>query len=83
MKQQLVQLNSVIEALTEITNDLTVPKNIREKIQTAINALTAETDSSVKKDKAIQQLDEVAEDTNLQAYTRTQVWSIVSMLERL
>lgn len=81
--KQTVEINTIVEALTELANDITVPKNIKEKLQIAINALNDKVELSVKKDKAVQQLDEIADDTNLQPYTRTQIWNIVSMLEKL
>jgi transcriptional regulator NrdR family protein len=33
--------------------------------------------------KHLHELDEIADDTNLQAYTRTQIWNVVSILETL
>ncbi len=40
-------------------------------------------DILLKKDKAIHLLDEVSEDPNIQPFVRTQIWSLVSMLESL
>ena len=34
-----------------------------------------------KINKALHELEEVAEDTNMQPYTRTQIWNVVSLLE--
>ncbi|MBU0461926.1 MAG: UPF0147 family protein, partial [Nanoarchaeota archaeon] len=36
---------------------------------------------SIRINKALSELDEISDDTNLQAYTRTQIWNIASMLE--
>lgn len=84
MKQQAVQINSILNALDELMNDATVPKNVKEKIEVATKALKEkDCDISVKKDKAIQELDEISDETNLQPYTRTQVWNILSMLEKI
>jgi uncharacterized protein (UPF0147 family) len=74
---------AVIDALHEVANDNTIPKNIREKINNILSSLNQEDELSLKIDRALHELEEISEDSNLQAYTRTQVWNIVSMLESL
>lgn len=72
----------VMELLGQIENDVTVPKNIRTRIRNAINILGEKgKTSAVKSDKAIEELDFISDDSNLPAYTRTQIWHIVSLLE--
>ena len=75
------QLKQIIESLTEMSEDSTVPRNVRSKITDAIQALNEDTDLSLKVDKALQHLDDISNDTNIQPYTRTQIWNIVSLLE--
>jgi len=74
---------AVIDALREVASDNTIPKNIREKINNILTSLNQEDELSLKIDRALHELEEISEDSNLQAYTRTQVWNIVSMLESL
>lgn len=74
---------AVIDALLEVANDSTIPKNVREKINNIINNLKHQDELSLKIDRALHELEEISEDSNLQAYTRTQVWNIASMLESL
>ncbi|MBI3051285.1 UPF0147 family protein [Candidatus Woesearchaeota archaeon] len=76
-------VNEIITALSELEQDNTVPRNIKDRVQRTITALNGNGEMSMKIDKALQELDEVADDINLQAYTRTQIWNIVSMLEKL
>ena len=38
---------------------------------------------SIKISKALNDLDEIADDVNLQPYTRTQIWNVVSILEKI
>ncbi|MFH1181555.1 MAG: UPF0147 family protein [Candidatus Woesearchaeota archaeon] len=75
------KIEQAIEALRELINDATVPRNIKEKLQQALSALN-ETNSSINVDKAMQQLEEVADDPNLQSYIRTQIWGVASLLEK-
>ena len=75
--------NAVIDALLEVANDNTIPKNVREKINNIIQSLKQDDELSMKIDRALHDLEAISEDSNLQSYTRTQVWNIVSMLETM
>ena len=76
------RVEDIITALSELHEDQSVPRNIKEKIQKTIEILKSSSDISMNKDKALAELDDVADDINLQTYTRTQIWNIVSMLEK-
>lgn len=76
------RLLGIIDALQEIASDGAVPRNIKEKLtQIIITLKNEEEDFLMRKDKALSELDEIVEDTNLQPYTRTQIWNVVSALE--
>lgn len=78
------KINAVIETLTKLQEDTIIPKNIKVKIQNIINALKEKnTELSIKINKVLHELDEIADDANMQAYTRTQIWNVVSMLEKI
>ncbi len=77
------ELKAVVEALLELEEDLTVPRNIRIKINSTLSALKANGELSIRVNKALNELDDIAEDTNMQSYTRTQIWNVVSMLEKM
>ncbi len=77
------KMKNIISLLTEINNDATVPKNVRDKIIGIIQTLKKEEELSMKIHKVLNELDEIAEDINLQPYTRTLVWNVASELERL
>ncbi len=77
-------IDAIITSISELQEDNTVPKNVKEKVREIIGTLKDEKmEVSMKVDKALQLLDEVSEDSNLQPYTRTQVWNLVSMLEKV
>jgi uncharacterized protein (UPF0147 family) len=76
-------LQDIIDVLKELESDTTVPRNIKTSVQNTIKALTSEGESSIKINKALHELEEVSDDTNMQPYTRTQIWNIVSMLEKI
>lgn len=82
MAEQISQL-TVVNSLNEIREDSTVPKNVRAKIESVVNTLKEDTELSIKVNRALNELDGIASDVNLQAYTRTQIWNVMSMLEKL
>jgi uncharacterized protein (UPF0147 family) len=73
----------VIEILEELHEDTSVPKNVKDKIVSTIKALNEKSELSIRINKALHELEEIADDPNLQPYTRTQVWNIVSLLEKV
>ena len=83
MVEQISEVDIVISSLGEIHDDVTVPRNVRAKIESIISALKEEVELSIKINKALNGLDELSSDVNLQAYTRTQIWNIMSVLEKL
>ena len=77
------KVKEIIEILNELEEDATVPRNVKNKIKTVMNVLKEEVDLKIKVNKILHELDEVADDPNLQSYTRTQIWNVVSMLEKV
>jgi len=82
---RMVKVNDVVELVNEIVEDPTLPKNIKTKLEEIVTELreTEKKDLKLKADKCIHDLDEISSDVNLQPFVRTQIWSIVSMLEAL
>jgi uncharacterized protein (UPF0147 family) len=77
-------LKGVVMMLDEIINDTTVPRNIRAAAEKAKEAVLKEGDEPiVRSATAIHILDEISNDPNMPLHTRTQIWSIVSELERV
>ncbi len=78
------KLESVIQMLEDITNDRTVPKNVRSEIENAINTLRSNKfERIVKINTAISILDEISTDSNIPMYARTQIWNILMLMEQL
>ena len=83
MAQQISELDAVVSSLNEIQGDAAVPRNVRTKIQDIIYALRADGELSIKVNKALNELEEISNDVNLQSYTRQQIWNAISVLEKL
>ena len=83
MSEQVSELDAVVCGLDEVQEDATVPRNVRMVIQNIIVTLKADTELSIKVNKALSELVEIANDVNLQPYMRTQIYNIMSGLEKL
>ena len=79
----MVEINDVIDVLVEICEDSTNPKNLKDKMDHIINILKEKIDNSIKVNRALDELDEIVNDNNMQQFTRTQIWNVVSMLEKI
>ena len=76
-------MGNVVATLCELKEDITVPKNVRLKVEKVMKLLNEETEIDIKVSKALNELEEIADDVNLQSYTRAQVWSVISTLEKI
>ncbi len=74
-------LKNIIEALVDLNDDRTVPKNVRTKLLNIVEILKDDTEVNIKVNKALDELDDIQSDANLQPFTRTQIWNIASALE--
>ena len=77
------KIQEIVEGLSIIGQDTSVPKNVRIRVQKALSLLegTFGRDLDLKIDQSLQELGDIAEDPNLPQYTRMQIWSMVSILE--
>lgn len=75
------KIKKIIEALRALQDDITVPKNLKNKLEGTINILNEDVEPSIRVNKVLHELDEINDYTNIQSHTRTQIWNIVSMLE--
>lgn len=78
------KIKQVVEIVTRISDDTTVPRNIRRKAAEAKNILLNEgEDLAVRAASARMTLEEVSEDPNMPIHARTQLWGALSVLETI
>lgn len=77
----MTTIAEVIQLLNEISEDASATKNLKIKIKQIIATLNAEGDLSLKINKASHELDELASNSEIDSYTRTQLLGIVGALE--
>jgi hypothetical protein len=78
LKEKIEDINSILDDLKE---DTTLPKNIKTKLDHIQKVLSEEKDPILKINTALNELDDITNDSNIQSYTRTQLWNISSLLE--
>jgi len=75
--------SGVSDFLLEMKEDVSVPKNVKTKINTIMCMINEDCDKSIKASKISHELGELSEDSNLNQFTRTQIWNVISMLEKI
>ena len=77
------QVIEIVETISELSDDLSTPKNLKSKLVKISKLLNQNLEDSLNINKALDELDEIVNENNLEPYTRSQIWNIVSMLERI
>ena len=71
------------ELLERIFSDKGIPRNIKNSIEEAVQQLETETRAEDKIPALVSILDEVSSDINISPTARTEIWNVLSELERL
>lgn len=77
-------IEEVCEILEYITNENSVPRNIREAANESNKLLKDdEKDQSVRISTVLGKLDEISNDPNIPVHARTLIWEVLSKLEAI
>ncbi len=76
-------IDEILEFLETLAEDRRIPRNVRAMINEAIEEIKTNEEESLKTriTTAISILEEASNDQNLQQFSRTEIWNVVSMLE--
>lgn len=78
------RLKQIIEVLDQLTEDTSVPRNIRRGATSAKERLLQSKEAlDVRAASAIFILDELANDPNIPLHGRTLIWNVISQLETI
>lgn len=81
MQKEQDEIYEITDSIKELSEDPVLPKNIKTRFDEMADILKDNTDVSLRIHKVLQVLEEVVEDKNLQTFTRTQIYNLISMLE--
>jgi len=77
-------INVCIQMLQHISDDNTIPRNIRRVADQTKSLLTNEQKSiGLRAAEAISTIDEISNDPNMPVHARTRIWELVSQLESI
>lgn len=76
-------IQNIVGAMRDIQEDHTIPRGIRTRLAETVEILEGEAEATMRINKALDHLDDVTDDANLEPFTRTQLWNLVSMLESI
>lgn len=79
----MAKLEEAIEMINGLTNDTSIPRNIRKALGDAKQKLMSSDELSVKVSAAIYIIESVSDDINMPAHARTQIWALISALEAI
>ncbi len=74
------EFSTILRSLQELAEDSTIPKNVRITIQSVMQLVSRNEEPRMAASKALQELEVLAE-VNVEPFTRSQIFNIVSMLE--
>ncbi len=79
------QINNIIKLMQQLEDAPGIPRNVKSLITEAKTKLLDESEGEldVRISNAIYLMEEAGEDINLPPHARTQIWAILSGLERL
>ncbi|HIH22364.1 TPA: hypothetical protein HA238_01410 [Candidatus Micrarchaeota archaeon] len=77
------KVGEAISLLDMLSNESSIPKNIRKALSDAKQRLESNEELNVKVSAAVYIIDSISDDINMPAHARTQIWGVVSMLESM
>jgi len=75
-------LMEAVSLLQELIEEHSISKNIKKTMTEVVTVLQEENELAIKCDKAIQILT-IGEDPTIDVFTKTRIWSLLSMLESI
>lgn len=76
-------MNDVVFLLQQIAEDGSVPRNVQQRVCSVIKILGHDELVSIKVSRAIHELEDLAEESNIESEVRVQLFNVLSALESL
>ncbi len=78
-----MSIENALIKINELKEDTMTPKGLKDKLDEIIEILKDKDEDTIKINKALDVLDNISSENNVQPYIRTQIWNIVSILESI
>lgn len=76
-----MDISDVEAKLEALLDDHHLPKSVRDTAQDILMILRSKEEKVLRITKCLERLEEIADDPNIPAFIRTQIWNIASDLE--
>ena len=83
MKKEEIDTSYLIELMDAVIEDTSVPRNIRKVVEDSKHKIENKKELSLGISSAIYMLDDISNDINMPSHSRTEIWTIISELEKL
>jgi uncharacterized protein (UPF0147 family) len=77
----MTECKEIIFALRQLGDDTDVPKSVKQRIETCIRCLETSETPHIRLSKALHNLEDLGDNSNLQPMTRTQLLGVMSLIE--
>lgn len=77
------KIRQITQLMDVVIGDPSIPKNVRKAVSDAKERLLGNEELIQRTSSAIYLLDEVSNDINMPVHARTQIWTILGMLESI
>lgn len=77
------KLSSIIGVIETVSEDTTLPRNIRRALTESVEHLKSDEENLVKVGAAVYVIESLTEDINMPPHARTQIWNILTALESI
>lgn len=74
-------MEDIVAALREVQEELSLPRAAKVKLDEVIAILEGPGDDRLKASKALSEIEDLTDNSNLPSFVRTQLWNIASQLE--
>ena len=81
--EQQESIGEVTENIDMLLEEPSMPKNLKAKLETIKETFSQENEISITTNKALAELDDIANNPTLDQHISTQIWNIVSLLEKV
>jgi len=77
------KVSQIVRLMGTVIDDASIPRNVRRAVGEAKEKLEGSDDLNARVSSAVYAIEQVSEDINMPMHARTQIWTILSALERL
>ncbi len=77
------ELQELLELMEDVLEDHSVPRNIRTKIEEAMQKVSAKNAKVEEISTAVYMMDDISKDLNIPSHTRTDIWEMISRMEAI